>query len=300
MEIILKLLPFYTVIFITVLYKYIFNPSLTSKRFSTILRNILVPIIFFRGAIKAAENPVYISLSFFVFVISIILSLILFRILKHVKFKDPGQLAYIMTTSNTGNYGLVLVSVILGQAAIAPAVMVIFGSAVFANTIGYGLISNRVTLKNIIKNIFKLPATYGVFFGIMCASFSEIILNNFIFNNLIDIVMKIFAILGAIVVGSSIPKLKNIHKNFRIALLVNIINFTLLPVLFLFLAKFLRLDEIVQKAIFLQYLSPLAVNSIVAANYFGKSTDIAATSILISLFISITIMPVATLFLDKL
>jgi predicted permease len=94
-----------------------------------------------------------------------IMVLLSFMFGKLIRLDRPLLLAVILTTSfgNTGNYGLPLIKLAFGDAALAHASLFFVTTTILFNTVGVVIVSlGHMDLKSALLGLFKVPTVYGV------------------------------------------------------------------------------------------------------------------------------------------
>lgn len=199
---------------------------------------------------------------------------------------------------NTGNIGIPVIELYLGNKASSYATLVLVITSIITQTYGVYLASKGKTtsgnpikdLKNSIKNVLTLPLIYVVILGIILSLFN-IKLPYFLKEPVYNLGLSAL-ILGLIQLGIVLGKTKIEFIPLKFVIVVNVLKLVISPLVATGLGILLGFEGLELKVIILQYAMPSALYCTILSNFF----KLIPRSVGVSVFFS-TIFGFITLYI---
>lgn len=291
----IKILPLY----ILILVGFYATKKLNAEKESVgkLLLYIISPVIIFYGGLLNTFSWHNISLPFVVFLMASITSIVFYQIGRKLfpKGSDANLLAFASGASNTGYFGLPVISAILGQEAFLIAIIANLGMIFYENTIGFYIAAkgNYTARQSFIK-ILKLPHLYALLIGICFNHFgyskSQLLLTNY------ELFKGSYTLLGMMLIGMSLANMKFILTDYLFVASSFVAKFAFLPImslLLIYLDQTLQIYSSLTHQVFLIIAcTPLAANTVVIANELNLSPGKASLAVLGSTIFALFFIPI--------
>lgn len=266
----------------------------SKKAFSDLLINLIVPAMLINSYITDYNSDIFSNLieSFKLSALFILAGLFITMILG-IKIKDKNApiVKFACIFSNAAYMGFPLIQSLFGDEGLiyASAFVTVFNILLW--TVGYGMLSRKVKVKEIAKSIFSTPVIISVIIGLIIfvgkIPVPEIIQKplNYIGSMNTPISM---IITGIIIAGSSFNKIiKNKHLLFIIS-----VRMIIIPFVCLLIFKLLNISGTAANIVLLLEACPSAAITSVFAVQFNFDEDLAAGAVIITTFLSIITLPI--------
>lgn len=265
----------------------------SKKAFSDLLINLIVPAMIINSYITE-YNPAVLSNLIQAFKLSTVFMFagLFVTLILGVKIKDKNApiVKFACIFSNAAYMGFPLIQALFGDEGLiyASAFVTVFNILLW--TIGYGMISRKVSVKEIVKTIFTTPVIISVIIGLvifMCkVPVPEIIHKplNYIGSMNTPISM---IITGIIIAGSSFRKL----VSNKLLFFIIAVRMFVIPLVCLVLFKLMNISGMVANIVLLLEACPSAAITSVFAVQFNFDEDLAAGAVVITTFLSILTLP---------
>jgi len=315
LDLFFQILPLYFVIGLG----YIAGKYLQVQRESIapLLLYIVVPVVTFKGILESDINPQTLTYPLYFLCLGVFMSLSFFSLGRIFGFskEKAGMLSLCTSLVNVGYYGLPLVLLVLGEEALGISVMLILGLAIHECTVAYLVAaSGKYSFKESLKKTFTLPILYSSLIAIGVNYFHKLYFVDFlshvpnsiqesvIFPTLssIDVMMERFtgaySLLGMIMIGLGISKLKKIELDLGFMSLAYFAKFIVIPAIalgFIYLnTNYLHFyDSLAIQVIFLMSLVPIGANTITIATQLKLDVDKVAITTVISTLLALAYIP---------
>ena len=270
------------------------SPELITK--SMIL--FFAPLLFFASILKWDLHLDYLKVFFIS--CSLHLSFIFFGIFINKKniFLSKSEKAianFSNTTANYGNIGIPICIAFIGEEAILPSLFMILSTHIFFNTFGaYFLARHNMSIKKSLLAILKLP-TIWTLIAALCVKFSNIKIPDTILNEMYETGKVIFP-LGLLSIGVFLSRVKNFFSNFNLVFYINFIKLFLFPLLAGVLVNLIDLETLNRNTILLQSTMPIAIMTVIWANFFDVEPNKAAIAVFWSTLTAIITIPLWAFF----
>lgn len=269
--------------------------EIDTKSLSKLMFHFLMPVIFFDVALNTKLELRYIFLPVLYFIFCVILRTISLFI--GSKFFDDGRekiIGYAAGSVNTSSLGLSIAMLIFDNNYIRIFMLSTIGFMTYVYTVGNYTISNNIkSSKKRLLHLLKLPPMYGFAIGLI-ANISDIRLFDG-FNNLFSQMRAAYLVLGMMIFGLSLSKVKlnGGVKFISIFVLSKILISPLLYLSFILLDKFFLhiYDNEMYKLFFLLSALPPGIDCIITCNLYNKFPEKAAIALLVSTIISTIYIP---------
>jgi malate permease and related proteins len=282
-----------------------------------LLLYIVVPVVTFKGIIESQINLQTLSYPLYFLGLGVMMSLSFFFIARKVGYskEKAGMLSLCTSLVNVGYYGLPLVLLVLGKQALGISVLLILGLAIHECSVAYLVAaSGKYSFKDSLKKTFTLPILYSSLLALAVNYFHNHHFHNtlkqiplwiqedaiFPILNSIEIMMDKFtgaySLLGMIMIGLGIAKLKRLDLDLGFMSLAYLAKFLIIPALalgFIYMNnncwKFY--DKLATQVIFLMSIVPIGANTITIATQLKLDVDKVAITTVISTLIALVYIP---------
>lgn len=283
-----------------------------------LLLYIVVPVVTFKGILESEIDAQTLTYPLYFLCLGIFMSLAFFSIGRFLGFskEKAGLLSLCTSLVNVGYYGLPLVLLVLGEEALGIAVMLILGLAIHECSVAYLMAaSGKYHPKEALKKTFTLPILYSSLIAIGVNYFHKHYFVEalahipisvqeralFPILNSLEVMMERFtgaySLLGMIMIGLGISKLKKVKFDFTFMSLAYFAKFIVFPLLafaFVYLNKnyWHFYDSLATDVIFLMSLAPIGANTITIATQLKLDVDKVAITTVISTVLALVYIPV--------
>ena len=310
-----QILPLYFII----LLGYIAGKYLEVQRESIapLLLYIVVPVVTFKGILDSDINAQTLTYPLYFLVLGAFMSLSFFWLARLLGFskEKAGMLSLCTSLVNVGYYGLPLVLLVLGEKALGVSVMLILGLAIHECSVAYLVAaSGKYSFKESLDKTLTLPILYSSLIAIAVNYFNHHYYHEVIhylpsnietsllkpiwasINTMMERFISAYSLLGMIMIGLGISKIKNLKLDLAFMSLAYIAKFIIIPgiaVGFIFLNKnyFHFYDDLATQVIFLMSLVPIGANTISIATQLKLDVDKVAITTVISTLIALAYIP---------
>lgn len=224
LKLLFDLLPLYTL----VLLGYIAGKYLhvSSEPISKLLIFVINPPVIFYTIVNSKITSSYFIIPVAFFVISIINSLVFFRIGKRFwKGPEKNLLSSMSGSSNTGYFGLPLCFTIAGQKGLNVAIFVVMGGILYEKLrMFYISARSKFSIKEAIRQTLLLPAVYafilGMFVKMLDIKITGTLLDTF------DYLRGAYIVLGMMIIGLVLAKAQIKHIDLKLISLSLVATFS--------------------------------------------------------------------------
>lgn len=269
------------------------------KIFSNLLLYLITPMMVINSYMIEFDPEIFgnILLAFGLSAVLMILGFIItFIVTIKMKNENTPIIRFACMYSNAAYMGFPLIQALFGAEGMiyASAFVTVFNILLW--TIGYGLISHKVSPKEIAKSVFTNPVLYSVVIGLI------------IYLGRIpvpDVLVQPVSIIGSmntpvamIVTGMIIAgsKIGSIIKNKYIWFII-VVRMLIVPAACLGLFTVFGLNGMAAQVVLLLEACPTAAITSVFAVQFNYEEDLAAGAVVFTTFLSIIILPVCAMIL---
>ncbi len=259
---------------------------------------ILVPFVIAISLANIELRPEYVVIPFALYFICSALCVIALKLGKFALDKNYQPLmALLGGLSNTGYFGIPIITALLGPAAIGVYMLFNMGLAVTEVTTAYYL-ANRahLSIKDSLKRVLRLPPLYGVAAGVTL---------NLLNVEISDVVYKYwthatgaYVIIGMMLIGVGLSKLDGLKLNWRFTGLCFAHKYIIWPACFIGLIALDHLylhwlDFNTHLMLLLIGVCPLPANAVAYATQLKLPAEEVAATILLSTIFALLYVPAA-------
>lgn len=301
-SILAKLIPLYA----NILLGYIAGRRLEVKNdmIARLMFFIINPLVIFNGIATTSIDGNILTLPLVTFATSCFISVIFYRLSRHV-WQDPSKnlVAFSAGSGNTGYFGLSLALMILSDQVEGIYIMAMLGVTLYENTLGYYITAKGSnTSLECLKKLITLPTTYAMLLGLL-VNYSGLSLPE-IFNEFIGHIKGAYTVLGMMLVGLSMTSFSKMKLDFKFIGLTFLAKFFVWP---LFILTIVGIDAAylgiysseIHEALIMLSIVPLAVNTIVMASLMQYQSEKAASAVVLSFLFALFYVPLMTSFFIK-
>lgn len=263
------------------------------KKINKISFNFAMPFLLFRDIIKSDLTQVFDPrLVIYAVLITFILFFLLWIMADRFIKNKPSVGAFVQGCFR-GNYaiiGLSVVNSVMGSSSPKAALIITFVVPIY-NILSVVVLSmtsgiqGTKVVKTAVINVLKNPLIIGIIAGIPFSVF-HIKLPSAL-NGGVNYLAQLSTPLALLCIGGSID-FKQMKNNLPLAVLASFIKLIAVPVVFLFIAYFIGIQDGEDLLIlFVMLASPAAINSYVMASNMGSDDKLAAGIVLISTIASV-------------
>lgn len=282
-----------------------------------LLLYIVVPVVTFKGIIESEVNLQTLSYPLYFLALGVFMSLSFFWLARRLGYskEKAGMLSLCTSLVNVGYYGLPLVLLVLGKEALGISVLLILGLAIHECSVAYLVAaSGKYSFKDSLKKTFTLPILYSSLLALVINYFHNNHFHNllkqvpqwlqentiFPILNSIEIMMDKFtgaySLLGMIMIGLGIAKLKRLDLDLGFMSLAYFAKFLVIPALalgFIYMNNnyWYFYDKLATQVIFLMSIVPIGANTITIATQLKLDVDKVAITTVISTLIALVYIP---------
>ncbi|WP_455920348.1 AEC family transporter [Priestia megaterium] len=270
--------------------------NLETKPLLTLYLYFLTPAIIFDTlhTAKVSSNDVYMTLAFSILNLLLLWAVanIIGKILKLTSSEVAG-LTLVSTFTNSVNYGLPLIFLVLGHLGLDKASVYVVIQMIIVNTIGiYFAARSQFSVKNAVKSVFSLPAIYAALFAIVLRYFSIPLPTGI--EKGITMIAEAYSPVVLAILGAQMVRVKkqSLEARVKVAFWSGLfIRLLLSPLVALFCLYLLNIKGTLYSVLFILSCMPVAVNAVVLAEKFNASSKIVSKSILWTTLASFIVLP---------
>ena len=297
-----KILPLYIFVFIGFISgKYL---DIDAKGIGKLIIFIIAPFVIF-------EAITHSSLSLSTFILPVIAFLIcsfvafLFYSYGMYKYGDAraNVLSIVSAEGNTGYFGIPIALLLFDQKIFGVYILGTVGVTLFENTVVYYLTARgRYNVKDSLDRLKKLPALYAFVFAVIFLYY-DIKLPN-IMSNFVTSMQGAYVVLGMMLIGFGISKIKNFSFDYNFIALSFLGKFIMWPILMLVLVLsdfyiFHIYNIEIYRAFMLLSIVPIAANTVIFATALDVHPEKVSSAVLFSTIFGLIYVPVIIVFMFK-
>ena len=301
-SILYKILPLYIFVLIGFISgKYL---EIDAKGIGKLIIFIIAPFVIF-------EAITHSSLSLSTFILPIIAFLIcsfvafLFYTYGMYKYGDAraNVLSIVSAEGNTGYFGIPIALLLFDQKIFGVYILGTVGVTLFENTVVYYLTARgRYSVKDSLNRLKKLPALYAFLFAVVFLNY-DIKLPN-IMDNFVVSMQGAYVVLGMMLIGFGISKIKNFSFDYNFIFLSFLGKFIIWPIVMLILVLldfyiFHIYTIEVYRAFMLLSIVPIAANTVIFATALDVHPEKVSSAVLFSTIFGLIYVPVIIVFMFK-
>ena len=229
-------------------------------------------------------------ISFACFIVAYVIAKIIWRKEHHNR---RSVLEFSTLFSNAGNAGMPIVALVFGAEGVFYASFYLLPVRILIWTVGLSLFVDEVNLKNKIMILLKTPSLVVVFIGIalMFMPFKLPAVVSTAIKNIGDMTGP----LSMMIIGAALGE-SDIQKAFEFdAFKLTFVRLILLPVIYIFMLKFVGVKDILWQVVVVLTAMPAAANTEIIAEMYGKDYEFAARCVVVSTILSLVTVPFITL-----
>lgn len=261
--------------------------GLDVKPISTVTVYVLIPFLVFRSLLETKIEQQYVMMVFIVLLLMIITITIDKLVVRFRKLDADTESAFILSTvfMNAGNYGTPIVLFVFGEEAFNIAISFYVIQLILFNTVGiYFATKSKEGLFRGLKNIFKLPAIYAVFFAFV---FRQIpILPENIYS-IIDLLANGAIPIIMLLLGMQIANLKMEVLDWGQISFVTMMRLIISPLIAVAITLLLPVEPIYRNVIITLAAMPTAVNVTLYSLEFNIQPKFVSVATIFNTFLSI-------------
>lgn len=278
--------------------------NVEKESIASLLFFFVAPIVFF--AIPTNSNMYFADLGIILVTFTISTLLGIFNFWIYGKFWQDNHRNILALSGGTGNGSymvLPIATAIFDDHTLNIYALGITGIAIYEASVGCYFCARSVSsIKDSVLKILKLPILNAFIIGCIM-NLSGFDLPNF-FDEFINNIKGSFSILGMVVIGLAMSKIKEFKLDLKFTSAAFISKFLFFPIafnVFIFIDRYIThwYNENYYDALQLMSLSPMATNTIVLASLYKIHPEKVATAVLMSLLFALIYMPfMSVLFLN--
>lgn len=290
-----KLIPLYIII----LFGYLLGrySEINQKTISNLLINLISPVITFGYIAKAAFTYSTATIPITALLIGVIMGFSFYYLAKII-FKDStaNLVALAASTGNIGYFGIPLFVMLFGDEGLGSYMLAVTGYLVYDYTIGYYFVARgqydiRTSLKRLLKLIPMYATLAGLIFSVFHISVPQL------FSELLTNFRGAFVVLGTLLVGTSISRLRIQSIDWKYLLVTFAGKFFAFPLLAFLIIIFDQhvlhiYDQTFYHILFIFSVVPLMVNVVVFASHLDVQPEKAAAAVFISTIFALFYIPI--------
>lgn len=289
-----KLAPLYLLVWLG----YISGKKLRVNKESVadLLLFVIAPIVVLNGVMTTKLSWTVIAIPFAYFVIACVMGILFYVSTKRIwPGTERNILAFSSGAGNVGYFGLPLVLAVLGEPALGIAILIVFGSILYENTVGFFLVSKSdVSVKKAIVKVLLMPRLHAFVVGVILSLLSVEVPE--LLKDFFSSARGAYSVLGMMLVGLGISGITKASVDYKFILSAFIPRFIIWPcisITFILLdAHFFNIYTKDVHAVFLLLAAvPMASNTVAYASLQGGHSDKTALSVLVSTIVALVLVP---------
>ena len=269
--------------------------AIDTKSLSKLMFHFILPVIFFDVALNTEMELKYEVLPVIYLSLSSLLMILAFHVGSKF-FKDGRErvISYAAGSANTSSLGLSVAMIVFDDEYIRIFMLSTIGFVLYTYTIGNYIISRSIDSgKKRLLNILKMPPIYAFIIGLIANFFNIRLFDGF--NNLFLQMRAAYLVLGMIVFGLSLSKVKlDAGKTFiSLFILLKTVISPLLYLILILLDKFVLhiYSNEMHKIFFILSALPPGIDCIVTCFLYDEHPEKAAVGVLVSTLIATIYIP---------
>tara|TARA_Y100000768_G_scaffold281443_1_gene216349 strand:+ start:4916 stop:5836 length:921 start_codon:yes stop_codon:yes gene_type:complete len=301
-SILYKILPLYIFVLIGFISgKYL---EIDAKDIGKLIIFIIAPFVIF-------EAITHSSLSLSTFILPIIAFFIcsfvafLFYTYGMYKYGDAraNVLSIVSAEGNTGYFGIPIALLLFDQKIFGVYILGTVGVTLFENTVVYYLTARgRYSVKDSLNRLKKLPALYAFILAVIFLNYDMKLPN--IMNNFVVSMQGAYVVLGMMLIGFGISKIKNFSFDYNFIALSFLGKFIIWPIVMLILVfldfyVFHIYNTEIYRAFILLSIVPIAANTVIFATALDVHPEKVSSAVLFSTIFGLIYVPVIIVFMFK-
>jgi len=277
MQTLISLFSVYIFIMLGFFAKHTFKEKLDEKTLVLISIYFLQPFLILWGfSSKSIDLQIIKAPLIFLFIVLVVF--VFAFVLSRVLFSDSQDRSIFVVTSiigNTGNLGIPIGLMLFGQESVIYTTFINIVNIFLVYIIGVFFYSlGNYSLKESVKNIFKLPAIWFVALAVFLN------LNHFEYPKEFDLPLKMGAyatmVVQLFIFGMYLKGVKFAHVEWKSFWSINLFKFIFVPALSVLLLSLFDLDRFVYDILLLELIVPIAVMNVnLASLYECKPSKVA-------------------------
>lgn len=290
----LKIIPLYVLIALGYIASK--NKSIRKETVSSLLIYIFAPVVVFHSVIQMELKVELLTLPFLMYGLCAIAAVV-FYFLGKLFWKDAHKniLAFAASQGNAGYFGIPVALMLFGQEILGIYILLWVGAYIFGYTGGYLIVANgKHNFTESLRKFAKVPVIYAFILALAL---------NFLGINLSESILEItekftgaYAILGMMILGLSLSKLKKTSLDWTFTILAFISRFVFWPLL-AFLVIYIDqnfwhiYNNTIHQLIILISIVPIAADTVVFATEFDTHPQKVALTVFLSTIFALIYIP---------
>lgn len=270
--------------------------ELPKRGLSKTLYYMIIPLVFFHGAMVTDFTLNLLILPIFTFVICCILCFTTFQTGGRILSGNYRNLASMNGgNANVGYFGLPLAMAMFDAKTVGLYLICAMGFNLYEVTYGfYTAARGNFTIKESVNKLLKLPVIYAFLFGLLLNGLTVDLHGSF--DQFFSMLRGAYVVMGMMIIGMAIYDANGFKFDAKFICITFVAKFILFPVVTLFAIyidqNFLNLlTTDMYKVMILASVVPMGANSIIIADLLGLKTDKIATTVLLSTLFAIVFAP---------
>lgn len=294
LALLLKILPLYVLIAIGYIASK--KKDIKENTISSLLIYVIAPGVTFHGVINMELKEELFTLPFLMYGMCLIAALIFYALGKLI-WKDALKniLAFAASQGNAGYFGIPVAIILFGEEILGIYLFLWLGAYMFAFTAGYIIVAKgKHTLSESLRKFLKMPVIYAFIIALTLNSFGIEVNKEFL--SIVDKFPGAFTILGMMILGLNLAKVKRTSLDWPFTIMAFIARFLFWP---LFAALIIYIDktlfhlynETIYQLIFLISIVPIAADTVVFATEFRIQPQKVALTVFLSTIFALVFVP---------
>jgi len=290
-----KLIPLYVII----LFGYLIGrySEINQKTIANLLINLISPVITFGYIARAPFNFSTVTIPITSLLIGMLMGFTFYYLSKSI-FKDStaNLVALAASTGNIGYFGIPLFVMLFGDDGLGSYMLAVIGYLVYDYTIGYYFVARgHYDIRTSLKRLLKLIPMYATLAGLIFSMFQISVPP--LFSELLTNFRGAFVVLGTLLVGTSISRLRIQSIDWKYLLVTFAGKFVAFPLLAFFIIiidqhLFQIYNQTFYHILFIFSVVPLMVNVVVFASHLDVQPEKAAAAVFISTIFALFYIPI--------
>ncbi len=278
--------------------------SVPGEPVSKLIFYLIVPIVFFNGALHAPLSLSVLSLPLVPFAISSLLCLLFYYFGQHM-FRDATRnlLALSAGNANVGYFGLPVAYMLFDTKDVSLYMVLMLGTTLYESTLGYYIAARgQFTAEEALRKVLRLPVIYGFSAGLLLNALNvhvPVFLDDFFFN-----VRGCYTVLGMMIIGIGLAQVKEFSLDLKFTACAFFGKFICYPLLAL---AFIALDNSLlhwysaqaHAALMLLSIVPMAANAVVIATLLNVQPAKAAVAVFLSTLFALFYVPLMVMWMIR-
>lgn len=262
-----------------------------------ILLYILSPLVVFNSILSLKFSSSVFALPLFLYLLSSFIAISSLPLFKKI-YKDntANLLSFSVATGNSANLGIPIAIVLLDDKLVEIFIFTTIGAMLYQSTVGYFITAKgNFNAKESFLKVLRLPVIYAFLLGLVLNLLG--VKMPFMFYDFFLYLKGTLAILGMMIVGMGMEKIKLINKlDIKFVLLALFVKFIIWPflvVVFIFLdINFLHIfTKDLYIILFILSIVPLAGNTVTISALLNVQPEKMSLAVFVSTLISLFSIP---------